>query len=176
MIEWRNSPQIQRRQHLHAMARAEQLLVLDLAARSLGGIAGEQDRNRVKIRAGEAAHPVVGMIGAGIAENRCAGGHSLFERVWKRRQRCVIHSKRPQTVPGERHGHPPRVLRDRSACGTRRVNSLEQGREPSSSAGALPKRQEVVSSGERGNTRQESRRQAPVDAGNGTVCLATHLV
>ena len=62
VVEWRRRLQVQRREHLHAFALRDEFVVLDLAALPLGGVAGEQYRNGMKIRAGKSSHPVVRMI------------------------------------------------------------------------------------------------------------------
>src|SRR2546430_16687767 len=69
VVERRRRLQVQRREHLHALALRNEFVVLYLAATTLGSIAGEQDGDGVKVRAGEASHPVVRMILSGIAEH-----------------------------------------------------------------------------------------------------------
>ena len=94
IIKRRRRFQVQGREHLHAFAPRDELVVLYLAALSLGSIAGEQDRDGVKIRAGEAAHPVVRMIFSGVAEHLRAGDHALLELFGERGQRSFIHAQR----------------------------------------------------------------------------------
>ena len=68
--------------------------MLGLAARPLGGIAGKQDRDGVKVRPGEAAQPVVWVVLSGIAEHFRAGDHALLEFFGKGRQRNFVHTQR----------------------------------------------------------------------------------
>ena len=112
IIERRRRLQIERRQHLHAFAPRDELLVLGAAALAFGGIAGEEDDDGVQVRAGQTADPVVGVIRAGIAEHLRAGRHALPELLRKRGERGFVHAERAQAVPGECHGHPA-LVRDR---------------------------------------------------------------
>ena len=69
--------------------------------------AREQDRDRVQVIAGQATHPVVGMIGSGITQNVRTRRHALTELLGESGQRLVGHTERPQAVPGERQRDPP---------------------------------------------------------------------
>ena len=62
VIEGRGRLEIERREHLDAFALGEELVVLGHATLALGGIAGEQDRNGVKVRAREVVDPVSGSL------------------------------------------------------------------------------------------------------------------
>ena len=66
---WRRL-QVQRREHLHALALCDEPVVLVLAALALSSVAGKQNDDGVKVRAGEATYPVVRMILSGVAEHR----------------------------------------------------------------------------------------------------------
>ena len=44
------------------------LLVLPDAALTLGDVAGEKNDDGMEVGAGQATHPVVGVVGAGVAE------------------------------------------------------------------------------------------------------------
>ena len=88
------------------MALRDEFVVLYLAATTLGSIAGEQDGDGVKVRPGEASHPVVRMVLSGVAEHLGAGDHALLELFGERGQRSLIDAKRAQAVPGEGHASP----------------------------------------------------------------------
>ena len=130
IVERRRRLQVQRREHLNAFAPRDELVVLRLAAPALGGIAGEQDRDGVKVRAGEASDPVVRMILSGVAEHLRAGDHALLELFGERGQRTLIHAKRAQAVPGEGHRHPALVLFDRSPHLRGRLHLFTNRRQP----------------------------------------------
>ena len=137
--------QVQRRDHLYAFAPRDQLVMLGLAALPLGGVAGKQDRNGVKVGPGEAADPVVRMILSGVAEHLRAGDHSLLELLGKRGQRSFVHAQCAQAVPGEGHRHPAFVLVDRSLHRRGRLHLFTDRRQPGTSARGVAKRKEFVS-------------------------------
>ena len=130
--------------------------MLYLAAATLGCIAGEQDGDGVKVRAGEASHPVVRMIFSGVAEHLRAGNHALLELFGERGQRTLIDAKCAQAVPGEGQRHPPLVFVDRSRDFRGRLRLLMNRRQPCPSARAVAKRKKFVSSRERGRSSQQN--------------------
>ena len=74
VVERRRRVEVERREHLDALALRDELLVLRLrSARARAAIAGEEDGDGVEVRTGQAADPVVGMIRAGVAEDLGAG-------------------------------------------------------------------------------------------------------
>ena len=93
IIEWRRRLQVQRRKHLDAFALRDEFVVLHPAALTLGVVAGEQNRDGVKIRAGESADPVVRMIFSGVAEHLRTGDHSLLELFGEGGQRSFVHAE-----------------------------------------------------------------------------------
>src|SRR6478672_4707991 len=99
VVERRRRLQVQRREHLHALALRNEFVVLYLAAITLGSITGEQDGDGVKVRAGEATHPVVRMILSGLAEHLRPGNHALLELFGERGQRALTDAKCAQAVP-----------------------------------------------------------------------------
>ena len=101
--------QVQIGEGLHARVRREKPLVLLDGALTLGHIAGEEDDQRMELRAGQAAHPVVGVVGARVAEDRGPGGHALAKLLGEGRQRGLIHAQRAQAIPGQGDGQPARV-------------------------------------------------------------------
>ena len=92
VVERRRRLQVQRGEHLNAFALCDEFGVFDLTAIALGGVTGEQDSNGVEVRAGEAAHPVVGMILPRITEHFRAGNHALSELFGEGGQRILIHA------------------------------------------------------------------------------------
>ena len=84
IVERRGRLHVQGREHLHAVALRDELCVLHLATPALRGVAGEQDRDGVEVRAGQTAHPVVRMIHPGIPEHLRAGDHALLEFLRER--------------------------------------------------------------------------------------------
>ena len=155
IVERRRRLQVQRREHLHAFALCDELVVLGDAACALGGVAGKQDGDGVEVRAGEAAHPVVRMILSGVAEHLRAGDHALLELFGERGQRSLIHAKRAQAVPGEGHRHPAFVVFDRSHDFRGRLHLFKNRRQPCPSARGVAKRKKFVSSRERGRPSQQ---------------------
>ena len=109
-------------------------------------------------RSGLASPPsqLLGMIGPRVAEYLRARHHALLELLWKRGQRTLICTQRPQTVPGKRHRHPSVVLFDRSAGLLDRMHRLKDGGQPGPPGGSVPKRQKFVSPGDRRRTGQEN--------------------
>src|SRR5260370_10686877 len=155
LLEPRRRLQVQRREHLHALALRNEFVVLYLAAITLGSITGEQDGDGVKVRAGEATHPVVRMILSGIAEHLRPGNHALLELFGERGQRALIGAKCAQAVPGEGHRHPALIFFDRSHDFRGRLRLFTNHRQPGPSARGVAKRQKFVSSRERGSPSQQ---------------------
>src|SRR6516162_778036 len=85
------------------------LVVLSDAALTLGDIAGEKNDDGVEVGAGQAAHPVVGVVGAGVAEDLRPGRHALTKLFGKGCQRSLVYAQSPQTTPGEGHAQPSRI-------------------------------------------------------------------
>jgi hypothetical protein len=81
VAERRGRIQVKKRQGFHTRALGEQLVVLADAALVFGLGAGEQDRDRVQLLIGQTTHPVLGSIGAGVAEDVRASCHALPELV-----------------------------------------------------------------------------------------------
>ena len=79
MIERRCRLQIERRERFHAWELGGVLLVLSDAALALRNVPGEEDDDGMEIRTRQAAHPVVGVVRARVAENLRSGGHALLE-------------------------------------------------------------------------------------------------
>ena len=82
----RKGRQVQVGEGLHARVLLEKPLVLLDGALALGHIAGEEDDQRMELRARQAAHPVVGMVGARVAEDLGPGGHPLAKLLGEGRQ------------------------------------------------------------------------------------------
>ena len=74
---------------------------------AFGHVSCEENHDRVKVRARQTAHPAIGMIGAGIAEDGGASRHALTEFFGKRRQALVVDSEGAQAVPCKRDRDPP---------------------------------------------------------------------
>src|SRR4051794_17667713 len=68
VVERRGRIEVERREHLHPLASRDELSMLRLAARALRTIAGEEDGDGVEVRAGQASHPMVGVIRTRVAE------------------------------------------------------------------------------------------------------------
>ena len=68
--------------------------------RLLRTIAGEEDGDGVEVRAGQAPHPMVGVIRARVAEDLRPGDHALLELFGERAQRRLVHpsARRPFQV------------------------------------------------------------------------------
>ena len=111
IVERRSGLEIECRERFHPGELRRVLLVLANAALSFRDVTREQDHDRMQIRAGKPAHPVIGMIGSGIAKDRGACRHPLTKLVGKRRQRGVVDAKCTQSVPGKRDGDPARIER-----------------------------------------------------------------
>jgi hypothetical protein len=156
IVEWRRRFQIQRGEHLNPFAPCDELIVLSQAAPALSGVAGEQDGDGVKLRAGEASNPVVRMILSGVAEHLCAGNHALFELFGERGQRALIDAECAQAVPGEGHRHPALVFFDRSQDFRGRLRFLTNRGQPGPAARGVAKRKKFISSGERGRPSQQN--------------------
>src|SRR6476619_1624049 len=100
IVEWRGRLQIQRGKHLNPFAPCDELIVLSQAAPALGGVAGEQDGDGVKLWAGEASNPVVRMVLSGVAQHLCPANHALLELFGERGERALIDAECTQAVPG----------------------------------------------------------------------------
>ena len=155
IVERRRRLQVQRGEHLNPFAPRDELIVLGQAALALSGVAGEQDGDGVKVRAGEASHPVVGMILSGVAEHLRAGDHALLELFGERGQRSLIDAECAQAVPGEGHRHPALVFFDRSQDFRGRLRLFTNRRQPGPSARGVAKRKKFISSRERGRPSQQ---------------------
>ena len=144
VVERRGRLEIERRERFNPGELCRVLLVLANAALSFGDVAGKEDHDRVEVRAGKAAHPVIGMIGPGIAEDRGARRHPLTKLFGKRRQTCVIDAERTQAVPGEGDGDPARINRssifDRAAA----TDTVDDAGQPGSSLIRRPEAEEPV--------------------------------
>ena len=66
--------------------------MLRQASLALRFIAGEQDDDRVEVRAGQAADPVVWMVLSGVAEHLRARNHALLELFGESGQRSLVHT------------------------------------------------------------------------------------
>ena len=144
VVERRGRVEVERREHLRPLATRDEGPMLRLAAIALRAIAGEEDGDGVQVRAGQAAHPVVGVIGARVAEDLGAGDHALLELLGERAQRRLVHSQRPQAVPGEAHGHPAVVLVHRGARLGGRLHRRQEAREPAPPGRGAAEGQELI--------------------------------
>src|SRR5438094_2639658 len=129
-----------------------------LGARPLArrGVAREEDDDGVQVGTGESTHPLVGMVRTGITEDIRARCHALLKLLRKGGQRSLVHTERPQAVPGECHGHPSLVGFDRRTCRVRRLDLFPDGGNPLASCHRFTKREKFVSSGERWRAGQEN--------------------
>src|SRR5690348_6659893 len=109
VIKRRDGFQIQRGEGLYAVAFDEILPVLSCASLAFCKVAGEQHDNGVEIRTAKAPDPVFGMVGTGCAKDFSSGCHALTKFFGKGRQRRLIDTEGPQTVPGESDSYPPGI-------------------------------------------------------------------
>src|SRR5262249_49270170 len=98
--------EVERRERFDAWELRGVLLVFLDAPLPLRHVAREQNHDRMKVRAGEAAHPVIGMVRARVAEHLRTRRHALAELLRKRRKRRLVDAKRSQAIPGEGDGDP----------------------------------------------------------------------
>src|SRR3954454_15904864 len=155
IVKWRRRFQIQRAEHLNPFASCDELIVLSQAALALGGVAGEQDGDGVKLWAGEASNPVGGMILSGVAEHLRAGNHALLELFGERGERALIDTECAQAVPGEGHRHPALVFFDRSQDFRGRLRFLTNRGQPGPTTRGVAKRKKFISPRERGRPSQQ---------------------
>ena len=93
IIERRSGLEIECRERFHPGELRRVLLVLAHAALPFSDVTREEDHDRVEVRAGKPSHPVIGMIGSGIAKDRGARRHPLTKLVRKRGQRGVVDAE-----------------------------------------------------------------------------------
>ena len=98
--------EVERGKHLHARKGRDPPLMLQHAPLAFRGVACEQDHDRVQVGAGESIHPVVRVVGAGVAQNFGARGHALPELLRERRQGRFVEPEFAQAVPGESDRDP----------------------------------------------------------------------
>src|SRR6185312_17293548 len=79
VVERRGGVEVERREHLHPFASRDEPSMLGLATLALRTIAGEEDGDGVEVRAGQASHPMVGVIRARVAQDLRPGDHALLE-------------------------------------------------------------------------------------------------
>src|SRR4051794_27470013 len=101
-----NRIRVQRRKDLDAGQSLKKLLMLSNRPLALGAVAGEENGDRVEIRAGKTSNPIVGMVFADVADHLIAGDHPLPEFLWKGGERILAHAQCAQPVIGESHGYP----------------------------------------------------------------------
>ena len=110
----------------------------------------------MKVRAGEAAHPVIRDGWRRCPRGSRTGGHPLSELLGKRGERSssTPSARRPFQVNAT-VTHRASSASDASAAAAEWIfsRSADSQRPP---AGPLPKRHELVASGERGDTRQQN--------------------
>ena len=75
--------QVQVGEGLHGGEPRGVLLMLSNGTLTLGDIAGEQNDDGVELGTGQTAHPVVGVVGAGVAEDLRPSGHALTKLFGK---------------------------------------------------------------------------------------------
>ena len=118
-------------------------------------IAREKNYDGVQRRTGETANTLVGTVAAFIAEHFRTRRHALLEFFGKCSERLLIQSKGAQSLPRERNGDPSLLAFDRFSDLLSRSNLVQNPRQPGSSLGGLTKREKLVSTRNRGDTRQE---------------------
>src|SRR5262249_55702507 len=155
VLERRRRLEIERRQRFDAREPRGILLMFLDTPLPLRHVAREQDHQRVKVGAGEPAHPVIGMVRAGVAEHLRARRHALAELFRKRRERRSVDAKRSQTVERKGDGDPSRVERISRRNRTAAADTLDDSGEPGPSLIRLAKSEESVSRGERAGSSQQ---------------------
>ena len=98
VVERRGGLEVERREHLHPLAPRDEFSCSACAALALRDVAGEEDGDGVEVRAGQASHPVVGMIRARVAEDLRAGDHALLELL----RETWPATPRPPPAPADR--------------------------------------------------------------------------
>ena len=155
VVERRHGLEVQRRENLHALARDYQLLVFRHTAVMFGIVPREQDDDGMKRGIGESANPVVGMVGARIAQHLRPGHHPLAKLLRESSQATRDPGPARQPVPGEGHCHPAPVLVDRRAGLAGRLDLAGDRREPGASGSAVMEGQELVAPGQGGRAREQ---------------------
>ena len=152
---WRRL-EVERREDLYSFESREQPFVLRLTAALLRRVACEENHDRVQLRTGKPAHPVIGMIRARIAENLRTRRHTLLELLRKSRERRFVHAERAKALPGEGDRYPSLVRFDRRACLLRGRHLVEHRPQPGPPLRGVAEGEEFVSSGEGWRARQEN--------------------
>src|SRR5579863_5029132 len=96
------------------------------------------------------------MVRAGVAEDLPPGRHALPEFLRKCRERRLVHSECPQSVPGEGHGYPSCFKIDPATDRLGRRHLLFYGLKPSAPQSGFLKRNKLISSGQRRYAREQN--------------------
>src|SRR5262245_10249620 len=155
VLERRRRLEIERRQRFDARKLRGILLMFLAAPLPLRRVAREQDHDCMKFRTGEAAHPMIGMVRARIAQHLRARRHALAELLRKRRERRLVDAQRSQAVERKSDGDPSRVERISRRHRAAAADAIDDPGEPRPSLIRLAEPEESVPRGERARSSQQ---------------------
>ena len=91
MVEGRCRFQIERGKHLHSLGLGYEEVVFADAAFTLLLRACKENGDRVEVGASQPANPVIGVVGASVAQNTGSSNHALAEFLGKACKRSLVH-------------------------------------------------------------------------------------
>src|SRR5262249_39401195 len=132
------------------------LTMLPRTALALCGIASKENSDRMQVGAGETTCPMIGMVGASVAEHLRPSRHALTKLFRKCSKRGVAHPKGAEPGPREGNGRPARLRLGQTPGRLGRGHLIEDACEPCPSVRRLAKGEKFVSTGESRHPRDQN--------------------